>query len=57
MESFRLLGVVAEEIPITFLGIELRREAANLPLCIGSAALAAGRPLECMGRLRNLYIL
>jgi hypothetical protein len=40
MESFRVLGAVAKEIPMTLLGMERRGEAANLPLCIGSAAPA-----------------
>jgi hypothetical protein len=40
MASFGLLGAVAKEIPMTLLGMELRGEAANLPLCIGSAAPA-----------------
>jgi hypothetical protein len=48
--------VVADNVPIAFLGVELDRETANVPLGIGRAALArhGGKAHEEVGLLANL---
>jgi hypothetical protein len=47
--------VVADNVPIAFLGVELDRETANVPLGIGRAALArhGGKAHEEVGLLAS----
>ena len=48
--------VVADEVPVAFLGVELQREAADVALGVGRAALAGdgGEAGEHLGLLADL---
>ena len=49
-------GVVADQVPVAFLGVELQREAADVALGVGRAALAGhgGEAGEHLGLLADL---